>query len=55
MPATTSPVPWSWCAWMGPRGSPATAPPMALGRDADDALARLRARCERGARLRFVL
>ena len=38
MPATTSPAPWSWCAWMGP-----DAPPMALGRDADDALARLRA------------
>ena len=32
-------TPWTWCAWMGP-----DAPPMALGRDADDALARLRAR-----------
>ncbi len=36
MPDTATP--WTWCAWMGPH-----APPMALGRDADEALANLRA------------
>ena len=37
MSDTPTPSPVTWCAWMGP-----DAPPMALGRDADDALARLR-------------
>ena len=40
MPTTPhAPTPWTWCTWMGP-----DAPPMALGRDADDALHHLRAR-----------
>ena len=34
---TTSSTSFSWCAWVGD-----DAPPMVLGRDADDALARLR-------------
>ena len=35
---TTPSTSFSWCAWVGD-----DAPPMVLGRDADDALARLRA------------
>ncbi len=40
-PSTTRPTAgsWSWCAWMGP-----DVPPIALGRDQNDALERLRAR-----------